>query len=506
MHTTAHIDFLRASGHEHHFAGGGKGTLTQDMTAEELRDSETSCATPSDTALAWFPVIVDPGDSVGGYEEVDRVNFYYQLESLHLMPAFGQIDLATHEGGDLSYGCGRNPTKLDAPPVGCTEGDWRVDADLPGTNVSVVIHYKNSDGVLGANPRVSTDAGFTDYRSMHVDYFATYTPEFVELVEACAQQMPNLADECRTTQQQLPNDQQADGLAFVEGRQTDRAQIPAAENSGALRGTEVETRSTDDDQLVDLIRIPLPDDCRLTEDTFSFVLQDDDGTQADFIEGSDPADSNIRVSRDGDILRVTSNAPDDDGNGPDEPDITPFNPRGGNEDLDTRNLEIVTSTGVRCQDDDNDGNNNNNNDGNDNNNDGNNNNNNDGNDNNNGVNNDINDTIGITPDTTTPTDAALETTTPNNADSVREADAFRCEFFLRTVRDDRGALRAQYQGDELIVQRFEQCLSEDVLADTIPNRNLPFTGGMSLLFLGAIGLAAIVAGVSVLRAVMRRTG
>jgi hypothetical protein len=72
------------------------------------------------------------------------------------------------------------------------------------------------------------------------------------------------------------------------------------------------------------------------------------------------------------------------------------------------------------------------------------------------------------------------------------------------VRDDRGgALRDQYRDDELIVQRFERCLSGDVLADTIPNRKLPFTGGMSLLFLGAIGLAATVAGVSVLRAVTR---
>jgi hypothetical protein len=98
-------------------------------------------------------------------------------------------------------------------------------------------------------------------------------------------------------------------------------------------------------------------------------------------------------------------------------------------------------------------------------------------------------------------------TTNAAQDSTADREgSFRCEFFLHVVRDDRGALRAQYQGDELIVQRFEQCLSEDVLADTIPNRNLPFTGGMSLLFLGAIGLAAIVAGVSVLRAVMRRTG
>jgi hypothetical protein len=107
---------------------------------------------------------------------------------------------------------------------------------------------------------------------------------------------------------------------------------------------------------------------------------------------------------------------------------------------------------------------------------------------------------------------ATERTTASDAisagENVRNADAFRCEFFLRVVRDERGALRAQYRDgrgdDELIVQRFEQCLSEDVLAETIPDRQLPFTGGMSLLFLGAIGLASIVAGASVLRAVMRR--
>ncbi len=81
----------------------------------------------------------------------------------------------------------------------------------------------------------------------------------------------------------------------------------------------------------------------------------------------------------------------------------------------------------------------------------------------------------------------------------------QCESFLRVVRDDRGALKAQYGGEELVVQRFEQCLSGDVLANTIPDRNLPFTGGMSPLLLAvAIGLAFIVVGFSVLRAIMRR--
>ena len=122
-------------------------------------------------------------------------------------------------------------------------------------------------------------------------------------------------------------------------------------------------------------------------------------------------------------------------------------------------------------------------------------------------------TTSTTPATNTST-AAQEATTAdansNAGEGVREADDFRCEFFLRTVRDDTGALRAQYRDgdrdDELVVQRFEQCVSGDVLADTIPNRNLPFTGGVPLLGLSAIGLASLIAGVAMLRAVLRRAG
>jgi hypothetical protein len=109
------------------------------------------------------------------------------------------------------------------------------------------------------------------------------------------------------------------------------------------------------------------------------------------------------------------------------------------------------------------------------------------------------------PDTTT---ADEVTTADNNRNGggARGADSFGCEFFLRSVTDDRGALLGQYRGDELIVQRFEQCLSGDVLVDTIPDRKLPFTGGMPLLGLAAIGLVSLIAGVAVLRAVMRRAG
>ena len=114
-----------------------------------------------------------------------------------------------------------------------------------------------------------------------------------------------------------------------------------------------------------------------------------------------------------------------------------------------------------------------------------------------------------TSETTTSTaDATQEATTADNnrADGARGADAFRCEFFLRAVSDERGGLLNQYRGDELIVQRFEQCLSGDVLVDTIPDRKLPFTGGMPLLGLAAIGLVSLIAGAAVLRAVMRRAG
>jgi hypothetical protein len=115
-----------------------------------------------------------------------------------------------------------------------------------------------------------------------------------------------------------------------------------------------------------------------------------------------------------------------------------------------------------------------------------------------------------TDTTATPTaDPVQEATTANsNADRVRDEGSFRCDFFLRQVSDEDGALLRQYRrgdgDDELIVQRFEQCVSGDVLADTIPDRKLPFTGGMPLIGLAAIGLASLVAGVAVLRAVMRR--
>ena len=62
-------------------------------------------------------------------------------------------------------------------------------------------------------------------------------------------------------------------------------------------------------------------------------------------------------------------------------------------------------------------------------------------------------------------------------------------------------VRHQYQGDELIGRRFEQCPSEDVLADTIVKGKLPGTGGpfpMLVLGIAAVALGT-VAGIVVLR-------
>jgi hypothetical protein len=82
----------------------------------------------------------------------------------------------------------------------------------------------------------------------------------------------------------------------------------------------------------------------------------------------------------------------------------------------------------------------------------------------------------------------------------QSADAFRCESFLKVVRDDRGNVRHQYQGDELFVRRFEQCLSEDVLKGTIANRKLPDTGGLPvLLVVGPLLFALVGAGLIVAR-------
>ena len=112
-------------------------------------------------------------------------------------------------------------------------------------------------------------------------------------------------------------------------------------------------------------------------------------------------------------------------------------------------------------------------------------------------------------ETTSQNSAATDTTTANTANANAGAanpnsGNFRCEQFLHVVQGDNGALKNQYKGDQLFEHRFQQCLSGNVLANTIPHSNLPFTGGMPLIALAAIGLISLGVGATVFRAMMRR--
>jgi hypothetical protein len=81
------------------------------------------------------------------------------------------------------------------------------------------------------------------------------------------------------------------------------------------------------------------------------------------------------------------------------------------------------------------------------------------------------------------------------ADVPRDADEFRCEFFLHEVRGVRGNMRSQY----LNSRRVERCLSKDVIPGTIVKRRLPATGGVPLLVLGFPAVALVGAGILVAR-------
>jgi hypothetical protein len=124
-------------------------------------------------------------------------------------------------------------------------------------------------------------------------------------------------------------------LVFAEGEQTAQAQA-GVEQPGPLAGTEVETLSTAPDPEVETITIPRSD-CTF-EQRASFVLQDDDGTQADFIDNV-----NVKLREVSGALKVVSN---DRGR---DADIVPLNERGGDKVLDTGGLVIVTSTGIGCE-------------------------------------------------------------------------------------------------------------------------------------------------------------
>jgi hypothetical protein len=69
------------------------------------------------------------------------------------------------------------------------------------------------------------------------------------------------------------------------------------------------------------------------------------------------------------------------------------------------------------------------------------------------------------------------------------------ELFLRVVIDERGNVREQYRGDELIVRRIEECREGEVLKGTIVNSKLPDTGGPPpLLALGLLSTGLVAAG------------
>ena len=121
---------------------------------------------------------------------------------------------------------------------------------------------------------------------------------------------------------------------FAEGEQA--AQVQAyADQPGPLAGTVVETRSTGQDLEVETIIIPRTD-CTF-EQGASFVLQDDDGTQADFIDNV-----NVKIKSINGRLEAVSNNPGG------RNDIRPLNERGGDRVLDTGGLVIVTSTSIGC--------------------------------------------------------------------------------------------------------------------------------------------------------------
>ena len=98
----------------------------------------------------------------------------------------------------------------------------------------------------------------------------------------------------------------------------------------------METLSTDADPEVEVITIPRPD-CTFEEGA-SFVLQDEDGTQADFID-----DLNVQITEVDEGLEVISSEAGQDAN------IIPLNERGGDDVLDTGGLVIVTSTDIACE-------------------------------------------------------------------------------------------------------------------------------------------------------------
>jgi hypothetical protein len=157
---------------------------------------------------------------------------------------------------------------------------------------------------------------------------AAFMLTFGFALTAGAQETSDENDGAAATDTQQP-------LVFADGEQQTAQAQANAEQPGPLAGTVVETLSTGRDPEVETIIIPRTD-CTF-EQRASFVLQDDDGTQADFIDNV-----NVRIKKVDRGLEVVSNDSGRDG------DIRPLNERGGDRVLDSGGLVIVTSTGILC--------------------------------------------------------------------------------------------------------------------------------------------------------------
>lgn len=154
-------------------------------------------------------------------------------------------------------------------------------------------------------------------------------------------------EESTTGAQERASDEDEE-LVFAEGTQVAVIGRAAQRVGGPLIGTPVETLSTgDNDEFVEIIIIRRPD-CR-AEQGASFVLEDEDGTQATFIDnrpGIDNEAANVQILNRRVGLRVKSDDPNDN-------DIGPINETGGDDgELDTGGLRIATSTGITCEEDD----------------------------------------------------------------------------------------------------------------------------------------------------------
>jgi hypothetical protein len=158
---------------------------------------------------------------------------------------------------------------------------------------------------------------------------AAFVFTFVFAIAAGAQETTDESADDTSTDSGQP-------LEFADGDQTTQAQAET-EQAGPLAGTEVEAQDADQDQQVEVVTIPRTD-CTFEEGA-SFVLQDGDGSQADFIDGVNIVMSEV----DGGLEAVSK----DGGQGA---NIVPLNERGGSDDdLGTEGLVIVTSTDITCE-------------------------------------------------------------------------------------------------------------------------------------------------------------